>query len=169
MHCFIRSEFLAIRSKANISEHIKNIFNSGELDEKSIVRKLRTVQNEGAGSVEREQIHYNLDVIISVGYRVNSKQGTQFRQWATRRLSDYMIQGYALNEKRLAQKQQEIQTLKDGIRILGRVIEGKLEENNIQWLEQFAKGLELLDDYDYEQLGQNGLTNREAIYPEKEE
>ena len=65
---------------------------------------------------------YNLDAVISVGYRVNSKRGIQFRRWATQRLKDYLIQGYAINEQRLAQKQQEVQTLKDGIRILSRAI-----------------------------------------------
>ena len=73
-------------SKANISEHIAHIFNSGELDSDSTVRKFRTVQKEGAREVARERLFYNLDMIISVGYRVNSKRGTQFRQWSTKRL-----------------------------------------------------------------------------------
>tara|TARA_R110000868_G_scaffold305840_1_gene566872 strand:- start:11923 stop:12159 length:237 start_codon:yes stop_codon:yes gene_type:complete len=77
---------------------------------------------EGKRKVEREVEFYNLDLILSVGYRVNSKQGTQFRIWATKRLKDYLIQGYEINENRLAQKQQEVQTLKDGIRILSRAI-----------------------------------------------
>src|SRR5690606_9029758 len=88
-------------SKANISEHIKHIFQAEELDEKSTVRNFRTVQKEGSRMVERDRVHYNLDVIISVGYRVNSKRGTQFRQWATQRLKDYLVQGYTINEKRL--------------------------------------------------------------------
>ena len=71
------------KSKATISEHIKNLFEEGELDKKSTVRNFRTVQKEGARTVEREIDHYNLDVIISVGYRVKSLQGTQFRIWAT--------------------------------------------------------------------------------------
>jgi len=112
-------------SKANISEHIKHIFQSEELEEKATVRKFRTVQKEGVRLIERDRVHYNLDVIIAVGYRVNSKQGTQFRQWATQRLKDYLVQGYAINEKRLAQKQLEVQTLKDGIRILSRALFGK--------------------------------------------
>ena len=153
-------------SKANISEHIKHIFQSDELHEKSTVRKFRTVQKEGVRLVERDRVHYNLDVIIAVGYRVNSKQGTQFRQWATQRLKDYLVQGYAINEKRLAQKQQEIQTLKDGIRILSRAIECKIGETELDWLEHFAKGLELLDDYDHEQLDGKGLTTRSANYQE---
>jgi prophage maintenance system killer protein len=156
-------------SKANISEHIKHIFQNQELEEQSTVRKLRTVQLEGNRKVERDRVHYNLDVIISVGYRVNSKRGTLFRQWATQRLKEYLVQGYAINEKRLAQKQQEVQTLKDGIRILGRAIENKIEEIDFEWLRQFAKGLELLDDYDHEQLDANGLNKRPAIYPEMED
>lgn len=153
-------------SKANISEHIKHVFQSNELDEGATVRKFRTVQQEGNRLVERNRVHYNLDVIIAVGYRVNSIRGTQFRQWATQRLRDYLIQGYAINEKRLAQKHQEVQTLKDGIRILSRAIENKAGEEDLQWLSIFAKGLELLDDYDHEQLDSKGLTKRPATYPE---
>jgi hypothetical protein len=69
---------------------------------------------EGKRAVERDRVHYNLDVIIAVGYRVISKRGTQFRQWATQRLKDFLVHGYAINEARLSQKQQEVQTLKDG-------------------------------------------------------
>jgi hypothetical protein len=107
-------------SKANISEHIKHIFLSGELDEIPTVRKFRTVQKEGSRQIERDRIHYNLDVIIAVGYRVNTKQGTRFRQWATQRVKEFLVRGYAINEVRLRQKQQHIQTLRDGIRILSR-------------------------------------------------
>ena len=124
-----------------------------------------TVQTEGKRKVKRNISYYNLDVIISVGYRIKSKQGTQFRQWATQRLRDYLVQGYAINEKRLAQKHQEVQTLKDGIRILSRAIENKAGEEDLQWLSIFAKGLELLDDYDYEQLDSKGLTKQPAAYP----
>lgn len=88
------------KSKATISEHIKNIFEEGELESLSTVRKFRTVQMEGSRSVEREVEHYNLDVIISVGYRVKSQQGTQFRIWATQRLKEYIIKGFALNDER---------------------------------------------------------------------
>ncbi|PSL30087.1 virulence RhuM family protein [Dyadobacter jiangsuensis] len=93
-------------SKANISQHIKHIFLSDELDEIGTVRIFRTVQQEGNRLVERNRIHYNLDVIIiAVGYRVNSKLGTQFRQWATQRLKDFLVKGYAINEARIKQKQ----------------------------------------------------------------
>lgn len=88
------------KSKATISEHIKNVFEEGELNPQATVRKFRTVQKEGKRAVEREIDHYNLDVIISVGYRVKSVQGTQFRIWATQRLKEYIIKGFALNDDR---------------------------------------------------------------------
>jgi len=153
-------------SKANISEHIKHIFLSEELDEAGTVRNFRTVQQEGNRLVERNRIHYNLDVIIAVGYRVNSKLGTQFRQWATHRLKDFLVKGYAINEARLRQKQQHIETLQDGIRILSRAIEEKMDSEDLSWLATFAKGLALLDDYDHEQLDRKGRTVRPAIYPD---
>ncbi len=88
------------KSKATVSEHIKNVFDEGELNALATVRKFRTVQTEGEREVERELDHYNLDVIISVGYRVKSPQGTQFRIWATQRLKEYIIKGFALNDER---------------------------------------------------------------------
>lgn len=154
-------------SKANISEHIKHIFSSGELTETATVRKFRTVQKEGNRSVTRNRTHYNLDVIIAVGYRVNSKRGTQFRIWANSILKEYLIKGYVINQKRLAQKEQEIKVLKNGIQILGRAIEEKTADNH--WLSIFANGLSLLDDYDHEQLDTKGLTTKTAIYPSLKE
>ena len=108
-------------------------------------------------------------MIISVGFRVNSRQGIQFRQWATQRLKDYLVQGYAINKKRLQQKQLEVQTLKDGIRILTRAIEEKIGDSHLEWLSQFAKGLELLDDHDHEKLDAEGLSKQQAMYPDIQE
>ena len=88
-------------SKANISEHIKNIYAEGELDEKSTVRKFRTVQIEGGREVARNIVHYNLDMIISLGYRVRSKIATNFRRWATEHLKEYMIKGFTIDDDRL--------------------------------------------------------------------
>jgi hypothetical protein len=89
------------RDKSVISRHLSNIYKEGELDQISTVAKNATTAKDGKSySVE----FYNLDAIISVGYRVNSKRGTQFRQWATKRLKDYLIEGVAINEKRLEQK-----------------------------------------------------------------
>ena len=110
------------KDKSVISRHLKNIYKEGELDRKATVAKNATVQLEAGRLVKREIEFYNLDAIISVGYRVNSKRGTQFRQWATKQLKDYLIEGVAINEKRLHQKNKEIQVLHDGIRILSWVI-----------------------------------------------
>ena len=152
-------------SKSNISEHIKYIFESEELAETSTVRNFRTVQMEGKRTVNREIIHYNLDVIISVGYRVNSKRGVQFRQWATQKLKEFLVKGYALNEHRLAQKNQEIQFLHDGIRIMSRAIEEVTNDEAYKWLDKFSKGLQLLDDYDHERLDINGRSLVPGIHP----
>lgn len=85
------------KSKATISEHIKNIFLEGELNENSVVRNFRTTASDGKSYAIN---YYNLDVIISVGYRVKSHQGTQFRIWATQRLKEYIIKGFTLNDER---------------------------------------------------------------------
>ena len=92
------------KSKSTISEHISNIFKEGELDEQVVVRKFRTTTQHGAieGKTQSKEVkYYNLDVIISVGYRVKSIQGTRFRQWATQRLHEYIVKGYAMDDERL--------------------------------------------------------------------
>lgn len=154
------------RDKSVISRHLKNIFSSGELDKNSVVAKNATTASDGK---TYEVEYYNLDAIISVGYRVNSVRGTQFRQWATQRLREYLVSGYAINEKRLAEKQQQVEYLKSGIRILSRAISEQAfaEDSNI--LSVFAKGLALLDDYDHEQLDIKGKTIRETVYPDVRE
>ncbi len=154
------------KGRTTITEHISNVFKEGELIEEMVCRDFRHTTQHGAikGKTQSKNVkYYNLDVIISVGYRVKSKQGTQFRIWANKILKDYLVKGYALNEKRLAQKEQEVKLLKDGIHILSRAIEEKIEDN--QWLTVFTKGLSLLDDYDHEQLDTKGLTTKEVNYP----
>ena len=157
------------RDIKTLGKHINNIFQEGELNSESTVAKFATVQNEGNRNVERQIEYYNLDVIISVGYRVKSKRGTQFRQWATQRLKDYLVQGYAINEKRLAQKQQEVEYLKAGIRILNRAITEQSDPEEFEMLRIFAKGLELLDDYDHERLDNKGKTRTETFFPSFED
>ncbi len=105
-------------SKANISEHIKSIFKSNELVKDSTVRKFRTVQIEGKRKVTREIDFFNLDMIISIGYRVNSKRGTQFRIWANTILKEYLIKGYAINQK---VKLEQFEDLKRTIGLLSKV------------------------------------------------
>jgi len=104
-------------SKANISEHIKHIFQTGELQKESTVRKIRTVRVEGNREVSRSLTYFNLDMIISIGYRVNSIRGTQFRIWANKILKDYLLKGYAINyrvdkiEKKLIEHDQKFDLL----------------------------------------------------------
>lgn len=88
-------------TKNNISIHMKNIFESGELEESSTVKNFLTVQQEETRNVKRMVIHYNLDAIIAVGYRINSKKATEFRIWATKVLKEYMIKGFVLNDEKL--------------------------------------------------------------------
>ena len=92
------------RDKSVISRHLRNIFQSGELVREATVAEYATVQQEGTREVSRIIEWFNLDAIISVGYRVNSKRGTQFRIWATSILKDHLVQGYTLNQRRLAEK-----------------------------------------------------------------
>lgn len=88
------------KARTTITEHIQNVFIENELEQNRTSRKFRLVQQEGSRAIEREVEHYNLDVIISVGYRVKSQQGTQFRIWATQRLREYIVKGFALNDDR---------------------------------------------------------------------
>ena len=155
--------------RTSLLKHLKNIYEIGELDEKATCAKIAQVRQEGKRRVTRQILHYNLDAIISVGYRVNSKRGTQFRQWATKRLKDYLVQGYTINEKRLEQKQQEVRHLKDGIRILSRGIEDKAGDTDFEWLNLYAAGLRLLDDYDHETLDSKGNTDAPVDYPTYED
>ena len=153
-------------SKANISEHISRIFKDEELDKNSTVRKFRTVRKEGSRTVSRELEYYNLDMIIAVGYRVNSKVATKFRIWATNTLKEYITKGYAINEKMLKSKQKQIHTLQSALNLLTRSIENQIEtvddaQNVAKILDNFAKGLNLLDNFDHKTLDSKGFTEKE--------
>jgi len=156
------------RERTVITKHLKNIFKEEELDEKVVCANFAHTTQHGAikGKTQENEVkYYNLDAILSVGYRVNSKRGTQFRQWATQRLKEYLVQGYAINEKRLAEKQMHLQTLKTGIRIVSRAIEKQAQSTDNESLILFSAGLEMLDDYDHEALDIKGKTIREAVLP----
>ena len=160
------------RDRTVVSRHINSVFKEKELNEREVCANFAHTTQHGAikgKTQESSTKFYNLDVIISVGYRVKSKQGTQFRQWATQRLKDYLVEGVAINEKRLAQKNQEIKILHDGIRILSRAIEAKANLDDTAWLLQFSDGLKLLDDYDHEQLDKAGKHTKKITYPAREE
>ena len=161
-------------TKQNISLHINNIYKDEELDKTSTVKDFLTVRKEGNRTVSRNIEYYNLDMIIAVGYRVNSKRATQFRKWATSTLKEYITKGYAINEKMLKSKQEQIQTLQSTLNLLRRSIENQIQtvddaQNVAKILDNFAKGLNLLDNFDHKTLDSKGSTEKVAvIIPEQE-
>ncbi|MEX0996206.1 MAG: virulence protein RhuM/Fic/DOC family protein [Flavobacteriaceae bacterium] len=134
------------RDRTVISKHIKNIFTENELLQDSVCAKFAHTANDGK---TYNVTHYNLDVIISVGYRVKSKIATQFRIWATKTLKDHLIQGYSINQKRLDQLKKTIQLIDRTSKITSNTSESK---NLIQVLSDYTKALDILDDYDHQKL-----------------
>ena len=133
------------RDKSVISRHLKNIYKESELNYSSTVAKNATVQTEGKRNITREIEYYNLDAIISVGYRVNSKQGTQFRIWATNRLKEYLIKGYSINQKRLTELNQLIQIISQSEDNTNQISETK---GLLNILTKYTKSFILLNQYD---------------------
>jgi len=154
--------------KSTISYHISSVFKEGELSKSSTVRKFRTVQIEGNRQIEREIEHYNLDVIISVGYRVKSKRGTQFRIWANKVLKDYLVRGYALNEKKLKEQTSRIKELEKTLDIFSKVTESyQLKQDEfagiIKVVKDYTYALDVLDKYDNQTLTISS-TNKEISF-----
>ena len=134
------------RDRSVIQRHIKNIFKEDELEQNSTCAKFAQVQNEGNRSVERIFDYYNLDMIISVGYRVKSQRGITFRKWATSISKEYIIQGYAVNDKRL-------KVLNEVMEIQSNIIADVLELDSkevFDVIQKYTNALELLDDYDHQ-------------------
>ena len=159
-------------SKANISKHISNIYKEGELEKDSTVRKIRTVQKEGNRNVTRERIHYNLDLILSVGYRVKSKTATKFRIWATNILKEYILKNNTMGKNQIAEE--KLKMLQNTITLCSRSIEYQAENLQsaillAQLLDNFAHGLDLLDNFDHKTLDSKGQTKREAVRVTEEE
>lgn len=138
------------RDKSVISRHLRNIFTSGELADSATVAKNATVQIEGKRKVEREVKNYNLDAILSVGYRVNSKQGTQFRIWATDKLRRHLVDGFTANESRLKQLRQSVQLIR--ATVSSELLESQQVKEIVDVLSEFALGLDILDGYDHQNL-----------------
>ena len=116
-------------SKANVSEHIRNIYDQGELEQEATVRNFRTVRKEGNRMVNRTLTYYNLDTIISVGFRVNTKRGIMFRQWANRTLKEYLLRGYAFHQQMIAmQRQIDVRLEEQNERL--SVVENHLHEHD---------------------------------------
>lgn len=148
------------RDKSVISRHLRNIYQEGELDRQATVAKNATVQKESGRSVVRDIEYYNLDAVISVGYRVNSKRGTEFRIWATNVLRQHLVQGYTANEKRLKALKQ---TLKLAADISARkTLTGDEASILLQTVSEYAAALDLLDDYDHQRVTIGRTSRRQA-------
>ncbi|MBF1446146.1 MAG: virulence protein RhuM/Fic/DOC family protein [Prevotella nigrescens] len=150
-----------------INRHIKNIYKSGELDEKATCAKNAQVRLEGNRTVTRNIPYYNLDVIISVGYRVNSIRGTRFRQWANSVLKQYLIKGYAVNEQI---RKQQIVELRQLVQVMSRTIQQQsvpvTDESNALFnvVIDYTYALDTLDNYDYQRLSIAKTTKEEPFH-----
>lgn len=167
------AELFGVKTPA-INKHLNNIYQEGELSQDATISILEIVQKEGKRNVKRQTAFYNLDAIISVGYRVNSSRATQFRICATNVLKEYLTRGYAINEKLLNDKQEKIKTLQTTVSLLTRSLTNQIEslddaQQVAKILDNFAKGLDLLDNFDHKTLDVKGSTQKEAvIIPVKE-
>lgn len=168
------------KSKSTINEHINNVFKEGELEKEEVVRKFRITTQHGAmagKTQEHDVMFYNLDVIISVGYRVKSKRGTQFRQWANRVLKEYLIKGYAIRNDLARQKYDDLRHV---VEVMGRTIrsldakvfeESKNTADNaderdalICVVTDYTQALDTLDDYDYQRLEVSDTNEQERFH-----
>lgn len=148
-----------------ITKHLRNIFNNKELDKKSVCAKFAHTARDGK---VYETAFYNLDMIISVGYRVNSKRATQFRIWATNVLRKHLIDGYTLNERRLKEKADRLEALQKSIRLIGAIktrkeLDYKEAMGLLDVISDYSYGLGLLDDYDNKKLKITKTTSEEKF------
>jgi prophage maintenance system killer protein len=146
--------------------HLRNIYKTGELLEKATTEKYSVVQKEGDRNVTRSLKFYNLDAIISVGYRVNSQRGVQFRIWANQVIKDYLIKGYALNERRLKSQNEQLNSLKKSVLILTKIVNQKKlspdeSEGLLKIITDYAFALDILDQYDYQKLEISDTSDKE--------
>ncbi len=153
--------------RTSILRHIKNIYKTQELEELPTCAFFAQVRQEGKRTVVRQIPYYNLDVIISVGYRVNSKRGTQFRIWANRILKDYLVKGYAVNKALTEQRYTELKQL---VSVLGRTVKAQeaLTTDDalslVSVVSDYTYALDTLDKYDYQQLVVEQTTNEEKFH-----
>ncbi len=154
-----------------INEHIKNVFKESELSQNSVIRKFRITAADGKAYNTN---FYNLDVIISVGYRVKSKHGTQFRIWATQRLRDYILQGFVINEKRLRENQEKkLKELEQANRLFLQVIESRraegYEKELLKIITDYTNTWVILNKYDKGELGLEDVSKRKSVNLDYEE
>jgi prophage maintenance system killer protein len=154
---------LFVRDKSVISRHISNIFKERELDKQAVVAKYATTASDG----KTYQVDYfNLDVIISIGYRVKSQRGTQFRIWANKILKEYLIKGYSINEKKLRQQNEQLLELQKTIKILSTTVQSKeltTDESKglLSIISDYSYALDILDQYDYQSLSITNTSGRD--------
>lgn len=145
-----------------INEHIKNVFREGELKEEAVIRNFRITAADGK---TYDTAHYNLDVIISVGYRVKSQQGTQFRQWATKVLKDHIVKGYTINEQRFREQAEKLTDMRRTVELLARTLANQelvseTGKDVLKVITDYAYALTLLDRYDHGTLSIEETTRR---------
>ena len=154
-------------SRTNILEHIQHIYEDDELDESSTCRKFRQVQKEGNRMVNRTKTMYNLDMIISVGYRVNTKRGIKFRQWANKILKQYLIKGYVINDRI---RKEQIGELRQMVQVIGRTLQHQELSDTVETQDllnvvvDYTYALDTLDNYDYERLSIDKTTKHEPFH-----
>ena len=155
------------KTPQNITMHIRNAYKEGELDENATCKEYLQVRMEGNRRVQRMQKFYDLDVIISVGYRVKSKRGTAFRIWARNVLKDYLVKGYAINDRI---RREQISELRQLVQMVGRTIQTQqLEKNDenqalFDIVVDYTYALDTLDDYDYERLSIDKTTQEDKFH-----
>lgn len=152
----------------NINMHIRNILKEGELERAATIKDFLIVRTEGRRRVSRNIAHYNLDMVLSVGYRIKSKTATQFRIWATKTLREYLTQGFVINQRALAQQRNKLLTLQRTLDLMTRSITHQAEtlsqaQDVGRLLGDFVKGLNLLDDFDHESLDVKGRSAVPAV------
>ena len=153
--------------RSSIVRHINNIYKAEELDRESTCAKIAQVQLEGKRAVRRNIPFFNLDMIISVGYRVNSKRGIKFRQWANKALKDYLVKGYAVNERL---RKEQIAELRQLVGMLGRTIQSQpvlsTDETSalFEVVTDYSYALDTLDNYDYQRLAIEKTTKEEPFH-----
>ena len=150
-----------------IGLHLRNIYKTDELEEIATTEESSVVQLEGKRKVKRKIKLYNLDAIISVGYRVNSKRGIQFRIWANKVLKDYLVKGFSLNEKRLTRESKGLKELQESVKLMENVLNYKALSNDesvglLKIISDYAYALDILDQYDYQSLEIKDTSGKET-------
>ena len=154
-------------SRTNVLEHIQHIYEDEELEKEATCRDFRQVRQEGKRTVNRTIIMYNLDMIISVGYRVNSKRGVRFRQWANKIIKDYLVKGYAINDRI---RKDQIAELRQLVQVAGRAISNQEVPETVESQDllnvvvDYTYALDTLDNYDYERLTIDKTTKEERFH-----